>query len=358
MLSKIIDIDSARQNIDMKVKLLSLNKRTIKNDRGETVYYYGIIGDETGTVPFTAWVFPPAVRVGDVIEIRSCYSNLYNGKIRIYIDGRSEIILKPDSDIEVKRTSDLVKIRDVSLSMPYVSVIGKITGVRKKEYENDGATKSVYQGYIEDETARIRISSFGKQIQENEVVRIDNARVTQFNGYMGLSIGDSSRIETVTANIPEKPRHVFISEIRSPVGGITITGFVVSVGQGSRIFTKCSVCRRIVEDGKCKDHPSAPVYPDIFGYFSLSDGTGTLTCYINSDSFLPYAGITQDQFRRDAYSMNPNMVIRKNLLGKCISVSGDLRIQDDKMTLNAQSIRAISQEDNREIGNIIEEEFQ
>ncbi|CAC11531.1 conserved hypothetical protein [Thermoplasma acidophilum] len=358
MLSKIVDINAARQNIDMKVKLLSLNKRTIKNDRGETVYYYGIIGDETGTVPFTAWTFPPAVRVGDVIEIRSCYSNIYNGKIRIYIDGRSEVILKPDVEMEVKRSSDLVKIRDVSLSTPYVSVIGKITGIHKKEYESDGTTKSVYQGYIEDDTARIRISSFGKQLQDSDVVRIDNARVAQFNGYLSLSVGDSSRIESVNVNIPEKPRHIFISEIRSPVGGITIVGFVVSVGQGSRIFTKCSVCRRIVEDGTCKDHPKAPVYPDIFGYFSISDGTGTITCYINSDSFLPYAGISQDQFRRDAYSMNPNSLIKKNLLGKCISVSGDLRSQDDRIVMNVQSMKAISAEDNREIESIIEEEFQ
>ncbi|PYB68674.1 replication factor A [Thermoplasma sp. Kam2015] len=358
MLSKIIEVDTAKQNIDMKVKILSLNKRTVKNERGETVYYYGIIGDETGTLPFTAWVFPPAIRVGDVVEIRSCYSSIYNGKIRIYVDGRSEVILKPDVDMEVKRTSDLVKIRDISLSMPYVSVVGKITGVHKREYENEGISKNVYQAYIEDETARVRISSFGKVLQENDVVRIDNARVTQFNGYISLSIGDNSKIEAVNTTIPDKPRHIFISEIRSPVGGITIAGFVVNVGQGSRIFTKCSVCKKIVENGKCNDHPKAPVYPDLFGYFSISDGTGTITCYINGDSFLPYAGIPQEQFRRDAYSMNPNAIIKKNLIGKCISVTGDLRMQDDKITLNVQSIRAISAEDNREITNIIEEEFQ
>ncbi|BAB60353.1 TVG1242712 [Thermoplasma volcanium GSS1] len=358
MLSKIANIDAARQGLDLKVKVLSLNKKTIKNDRGETTYFYGIIGDDTGTVSFTAWSFPAAVKSGDVVEIKNCYSSLYNGKIRIYVDSRSQVVLKPDEYLEVKRTVELVKLRDLSLTTPYVSVIGRISGIKEKNYDSDRGSKIVYQGFIEDETAKVRISSFGKPLKDGEIVRVENARVSQYNGYMGISIGENSSIDNVQAQIEVGSRPIFIAEIKSPIGGVTITGFAVSVGQGSRIFTKCSICKKILEDGKCKDHPRAPVYLDIFGYFLLSDGTGSLTCYLNKDSFLPYIKMDTEEFKSQAFSMNPNMLIKKNILGKCLSVTGDLRLRDDKITMNASSIKEADADSVKDIEKTIQEEFQ
>ncbi len=355
---KIKDINQNYQNIDIIAKILSVDKRVTKNEKGETTYYYGILGDDTGTIPFTAWTLIATVKSGDAVEIKNGSSNLYNGKIRFYIDSRSQVILKPNEDIEVKRVSDLLKIRDIPANAYYVSVIGRITGISQKKYIRDGQERLVYQGYIEDETARVRISSFGKKLEENSTVKIDGAKVSQFNGYLGLSIGETTEIEKVKAEIPEGKKYMLISEIKSPVGGITVNGFVISVGANVKINRKCSVCRKILEDDHCKDHPDAPAIFDLFGYFLISDGTEDLMCFVNSDSLLPFINMKADEFQKRAYEINLHPLMEKNLKGKCLSVSGNIRSGNNGFSLRVTSIKDIGPDDVKSVEKLVEEEFQ
>ncbi|MGC8609220.1 MAG: replication factor A, partial [Thermoplasmata archaeon] len=188
---KIADINQSYQNVDITAKILSVDKRVIQNEKGQNTYYYGLLGDETGTIPFTAWILQAGIKSGDVVEIKNGSSRIYNGNMRIYIDSHSQVILKPKEDIEVKRSSEFFKIRDIPPNVYYASVTGRISGVSEKRYIRDGEEHTVYQGYLEDETARIRISSFGKKLDDGSTVKIEGAKVSEFNGYLSLSLGDN-----------------------------------------------------------------------------------------------------------------------------------------------------------------------
>src|SRR5579875_1371457 len=111
--ANIYELKAPSENVTVVAKILSLNPRVIKNDRGETLYYYGLIGDSTGSIPFTAWSFPSGIKVGDVVEIRRGSLKDYKGSTRLYLDSRSEVILHPEESIEVKASYRLVKIGEI-----------------------------------------------------------------------------------------------------------------------------------------------------------------------------------------------------------------------------------------------------
>ena len=67
---QISTLEPGKQNVRLKAKIVSLQQRKIKNEKGETVYFYGILGDSSGTISFTAWAFPATMQSGDVVEIK------------------------------------------------------------------------------------------------------------------------------------------------------------------------------------------------------------------------------------------------------------------------------------------------
>ena len=70
---QISTLEPGKQNMSLKAKIVSLQQRKIKNEKGETVYFYGILGDQSGTISFTAWAFPATIQAGDVVEIKNCH---------------------------------------------------------------------------------------------------------------------------------------------------------------------------------------------------------------------------------------------------------------------------------------------
>lgn len=136
---KIDEISEKDSTVDILVKILSIDKRTVNTSRGETTYYYGLIGDDTGVIPYTAWEFPQVIKAGDAVEIKYARVKEYNGRLRIYIDSRTEVILKPGENIEVKNTYKEVKLQDISSKTPFVSVTGMVSGITEHEYQNQEA---------------------------------------------------------------------------------------------------------------------------------------------------------------------------------------------------------------------------
>ncbi|MGC8609283.1 MAG: replication factor A, partial [Thermoplasmata archaeon] len=130
------------------------------------------------------------------------------------------------------------------------------------------------------------------------------------------------------------------------------------VGKSGKVTRKCSVCKKIIEEEHCKDHPAAPVVFDLFGYFLLSDGTEDIMCFVNSDSLLPYVKMRQEEFQRRAYEINIYPIMQKNLLGKCVSVSGNIRSGQNGLSIRVESISNINADDMKGIEKIVEEEFQ
>ncbi|QRF74788.1 mjaSSB [Thermoplasmatales archaeon] len=344
---KVNDLKEEMKDISMKVKIVSISSRNTRNERGESTYFYGYMGDETGTIPYTAWAFPSSLKAGDVVDMKNVYTKKYNDTIRVYLDSRSEIILDPSTNLEVKRVYREYKIKDLSLKDQYVDVRGIASSVRAREYEKDGKKQKVYQGFLEDETARVRISSFGREIVENKPLKLVGARVTEFNGRISLSVNDKTGIDSAEEIKIPQYRIYQLQEINGPVGGITIAGFVVSVGEKSGVIYRCAECSKTISDGSCPDHPDARKVEDIFAYFTIDDGTGVMQCSAGSDHLLSFLKIGKEALTNaDAKSRDEiHASIRNSLLGMPIFASGEFRRLRDDLSFRIDSMKRVDQQE-------------
>lgn len=358
---KIGTLIPGKQNMNLVAKIVSLQQRKIKNDKGETVYFYGILGDETGTISFTAWTFPNTIQAGDVVEIKNCSTREYNNVNRVYIDARSEVVLRPGEDMEVKRTFKELKIKDLKLTDPYVSLDGKISNVRQREMDRDGEKVQLFSADLEDDTARIRLTSFGKSLKEGETVRIEGARVSEYNGRLRLTINDKTRVMPAKLSYEIGRRIVSISDVTGPIGGITVQGYAVSLGQKSGLVMRCSECNQRLDDIRCPDHPSAPFAYDMFAYFTLDDGTGHIQCTGGKYALLPLLGIPEDQFVPSNTAISRRSIqasLEEHLPGKAFIIEGDVVKSQIGLSVRMNSIKPLDEEFLKTFSQILEADFQ
>lgn len=345
---KIEELKEEKKELELKAKILSLNQRETKSERGEGVYFYGLLGDETGTMPFTAWAFPATVRAGDVVELKNCTTKEYNGRIRIYVDSKSEVVLRTDETIEVKRSYKDYKVKDLSTKDMFVAVEGKLSEIMSKDFEKEGTVTKIYYGTLEDDTGKVRISSFGKPLESNRTVRIEGAKVSEYNGRLRLTINDKANVSDSTLVVTDTEKPLQISEATSPVGGITIRGFAITLGDKSGLRMRCSECRKTLEDIHCPDHPTAPYYYDLFAYFTVSDGSGYVQCTAGSAPLLPAIGMSESDLDVNNSSLMKKDVFNRMkdaIFGKPLVITGDLVNGQMGMSLRATSIRPLSAED-------------
>ena len=63
------------QSVDLLCRIVAVDGRQIDVEGGSKAILYGILGDQTGTVPFTAWVVEGLdLHKGDVIRVRNAYT--------------------------------------------------------------------------------------------------------------------------------------------------------------------------------------------------------------------------------------------------------------------------------------------
>ncbi len=350
-----------KQNLNLHVKIVSLQQRKIKNDKGETVYFYGILGDETGTISFTAWAFPSTIQAGDVVEVKNCSTREYNNVNRVYIDSRSEVVLRPGEEMEVKRTFKELKVKDLSTSDPYVSIDGKVSNVRQREFERNGEKNQLYSADLEDDTGKIRLTSFGKQLNEGETIRIEGGKVSEYNGRLRITINDKTRVLPAKLEYQITERIVNIADLTGPLGGVTVQGFAVSFGQKSGLVMRCSQCNQRLDDLRCPDHPEAPYVYDLFAYFTLDDGTGHIQCTGGRFALLPLIGLTEEQFVPSNTAISRRSVLaalEDHIPGKAVVINGDVVKSQIGLSLRMNSIKYLDEEFLRKFTGILEADFQ
>lgn len=358
---QISKLEVGKQNLSLKAKIVSLQQRTIKNDKGETVYFYGILGDRSGTISFTAWAFPATIQAGDVVEVKNCSTKEYNNVNRVYIDSRSEVVLRPGEDMEVKRTFRELKIKDLSTTNPYVSLDGRISGVMEKEMEKNGEKQKLYYADLEDDTGKIRLTSFGKALKEGETVRIEGAKVSEYNGRLRLTINDKTKVLPIKLQYTITDRIVNLADVTTPIGGITVQGFAVNIGPKSGLVMRCSQCNQKLDDLRCTDHPDAPFVYDLFAYFTMDDGTGHLQCTGGRIPLLPLLGLTPEDFvpsNKNISRRGVQSLLEENIPGKAFVIGGDVVKSQIGLSLRIRDIRPMDEEFLKTFSRMLEADFQ
>lgn len=336
---KIAEIKEPTNSLELVAKIVSLREAKSSRNGSESIYHYGILGDETGTIQFTAWSFPSSVREGDVVELRNCSARIYNDRIRITVGSNSEVVLRPEGKMDVKRTYEERSIKNLKTSDPYVTVTGVITGVTSRETEIRGEKVTLYNGFIDDGTASVRISSFGVPLKEGSRVSLKGARVTEFNGRLSLTVGRQTEIDSAQEPEIQLSRNHLIWDVTSPVGSVSFSGIPVFVGERSGIVTKCSECGKFTDENGCRDHPGAEIVKDFSCYFTLEDGSGSMSCYLEGSTLGSFIGFSGDINTADPLEIH-QLVVR-SLESVPVRVTGDLSVRNESMRMRVRSIEKV-----------------
>ena len=75
----LVDIDAGDRGRTVSVRVLDVDEKTISGRDGETDILEGVLGDETGTLPFTDWDPTPALAAGADVRIEDVYAREFRG---------------------------------------------------------------------------------------------------------------------------------------------------------------------------------------------------------------------------------------------------------------------------------------
>ena len=86
------ELAPGENSVNLLARFVSVNEKTIDSENGPRTILYGILGDATATVPFTAWEplpFEPAR--GDVVRVANAYTKEYRGQVQVNLGTRTVV---------------------------------------------------------------------------------------------------------------------------------------------------------------------------------------------------------------------------------------------------------------------------
>ena len=150
----VADLESGRNSVHVLCRVLHISPKDITVKGENRKIFYGILGDESGSISFTAWN-DFELEKGDVVEISNAYTKEWQGETKLNLGDRTKIEKTdaskiPESSLEPKE----FKVKDLRSGLGSVEVTARILELNKREVEVDGQKKNVFSGTLGDETGK------------------------------------------------------------------------------------------------------------------------------------------------------------------------------------------------------------
>jgi len=293
------------QSVNLLVRIVAVyEKEVTPQGQGTKKILTGILGDPSGTIPFTAWEpLENPLEKGDVLRVQNAYTKEYRGQVQVNFGTRTLVSKdKPDALPEYKPAPGTgapyagkptpVDIVDLREGASNVAVTARILSTETREVAVEGTPKSVYSGVLADATGKSQFSAwkdFG--LQEDEVVRIEGAYVKSWRGIPQLSFDERAAVTRLKgdalppkAKLAESPR-MWIEDLAERGGGVDVTvrGILIDMREGSGLVSRCPECRRVLRKGACRIHGEVKGEPDLRVKAVLDDGSGALTAVFDRE---------------------------------------------------------------------------
>jgi len=319
---KISELEIGEGRVDLKAKVISINSREYEIDGIRRKMFYGILGDETGTIPFTAWRLEIELRKGDCVEIKNAYTKEWQGSPQLVIGTNTRVSLLPPDAVNVKLSISPRKIIELYPRMGLVEVVAKILDVQEKEVTVDGVPRKVFDGIIGDDTGEIPFTSWDVKVRKGDTLKISGAYVRSFRGMPQLVFDPRATITPVNIEMEIREIPVTIESLEGKGGyNVLVEGVIIDVKKGSGLIYRCPECGRVLTSSNCPEHGKVIPVPDMRIKAILDDGTGAMMCIFNREQTERILGITVDDALRIVQENFGNpMVIREMIEEKLIAV--------------------------------------
>jgi len=356
---KIDELKGTEMNVDITARAVYIDKKQITVRGTPKMIITGILGDESGTAPFTIWEGENVeLEKGAVYVFKNAYTKKWNEKVQINIGSRGKIEIAEGVRIDVQERvitaeSTEIKIGDIREGIGDVTVTGRIMSVEQRNITVKGEPKVVYSGIIADDTGKIQYSAWNDfNLKEGETVCIKNAYIRAWRKIPQLNLGDRCEVSRVDDNFGEIDMAVTkkaIADIISIGGGldISVTGTVVDLRAGSGLIWRCPSCNRSVLNGECTTHGRVEPVTDIRMKLVLDDGTGAINIVINRQDTERLTGITLEAAEGLAKARGDSEIVAREMaelvIMRKMTVSGNVMSDDfgPMMTVNTVEIEEV-----------------
>ena len=351
---KLAEIEGSERNLTLTGKIITVNKRTTVKDGTERTFFYGLIGDDTATIPFTAWKDFSLSR-DQVIRVEGAYATTWKERPQVNFSDRSTVSVL-DEDMETLpaqfSTAEAVdsKIKDISGSGSRVNVVGRILSLEEREIDGENGPRTMKTGILSDGTAKIGFTAWGEfPYGPGDAVEIKGARVRYWRNRPQLSIDDNAPVSKAAVELPsleelDAPKVMDIDSIIRLSGAmdVSVTGVIMDIKNGSGLIDRCPVCRKVLQDGICTTHGEVGGVPDMRVKCILDDGTGTMNVVLNRALTEQVLGMSMDDAIKLAMEKRNFSAVQKEvenrLLVKMVTIRGDVVLDDYGLSSYAREL--------------------
>lgn len=358
----ISDLQPNERSVNLLCRVIAVNPKeiTVKGDNRKI--FYGILGDESGTIPFTAWSSELDVEKGDVVEISNAYTREWQGSVQLNLGDRANI-KKTDKDRLPESAFEprVMKINDLRSGIGAVDVTARILEINERDTEIDGETKKVFSGTLADETGKAQFTSWHDfKIKEDDVLQITGGYVKSWKGIPQLTFDQNATVKKLDKNkIPKKDLQInkmslFMFEEKQGALDVEVEGTIIEIRPGSGIILRCPECNRAQLNNECSIHGKVEGKPDLRVKLVVDDGTGSISSVLNRELTEKLIGKTLEECKKiDQDTLLEN--INKKLFAHRISLQGNALGDEFGTSLIARNAKLVDYDLKEEAEKLAEE---
>ena len=286
----IVDLKPNQSSVKLLGHIIAINPKEVTVKGENRTIYYGILGDESGTIPFTSWG-SINVEKGDVVEISNAYTREWQGAVQLNFGDRVQVEKTdknrlPKDAFEPKE----LKVNELRSGIGKVDVTARILEINSHDADVNGEPKKVFSGILADETGKAQFTSWHDfNIKKGDVLRITGGYVKSWKGIPQLTFDSTASVKKLEKSKISKddlesnkmPLHILV-EKRGALD-VQVQGTVIDVRAGSGLITRCPECKRVIQDSICSLHGKVEGITDIRIKLVLDDGTGAVGAILNRE---------------------------------------------------------------------------
>ncbi len=339
------DVPGGVPYVNLLVRFVTLNTKSVMARGEEKQIYWGLLGDESGTKPYTSWRPLEGLEKGDVVAIKGAYTKEFNGETQINFGDRCRLEKRDASELpEVQQEVRDVTVAELQPGLRGFRVKGRILDVNEREVVARGEPKKLWSGQFADETGKVEYTSWHDHgLEPGQAVTVEGGYIRSFRGVPQFNFDADAKIEKAASGLPpveelDQSPVVRLAEVidRANANDITVVATLLEVRPGSGLVFRCtdSSCSRVLVSGQCRLHGKADDggVPDLRIKAVIDDGTGAINMVAMRDITEALAGKNLDTCLTEARNAMRYEIIQdqlaEKLTGRVFEMRGDARSDD------------------------------
>jgi replication factor A1 len=290
----IIELTGTENNVNLLCRIIYIDEKEVTVEGKPKKITFGILADQTGTVPFTAWQQFDCDK-GDVIRIYNAYSRIRNSKTQINFGNKTHVRLLPQDALPKTRNngdSKRYSVNEFKEGIGNVKSVVRILDLEERNVNVKGEQKQIFRGYAADETGKCRFAAWSDfKLQKDDVVEITGGYIKAWRGLPELQLNGGTIVEKLEDDtLPDlkelsKDRIMTVRNLQELGGAasVAVEGIVLDIRPGSGLIIRCPECNRVLQNNACMVHGKVDGEYDLRIKSVLDDGTGALGVILNRE---------------------------------------------------------------------------